>query len=160
MRLPILAALLTAAVLPAEIGAQAVSDEKLTVNQLIVYGEDPCPPSTNEEITVCARKPEDERFRIPETLRGDPDDPKNETWTEKAEALEYVGLSGIGSCSPIGSGGASGCFQQLVRQAKAEQATGDTVNWTRLVEEAREERLSRIDAASERAEEALKQDEQ
>jgi hypothetical protein len=41
----------------------ATSGEK--VNQLIIYGDDPCPASNAGEITVCARKDESERFRIP-----------------------------------------------------------------------------------------------
>ena len=36
--------------------AQDAPGEK--VNQLIIYGDDPCPPSQGGEITVCARKPE------------------------------------------------------------------------------------------------------
>ena len=39
------------------------------VNEIIVYGTDPCPRSTDDEVVVCARKPEAERFRIPERLR-------------------------------------------------------------------------------------------
>ena len=31
------------------------------INQLIVYGDDPCPQSSANEITVCARKDETER---------------------------------------------------------------------------------------------------
>ncbi len=47
---------------------------------MIVYGDDACPPSTDDTIVVCARKPEGERYRIPEVLRGDPNDPKNQAW--------------------------------------------------------------------------------
>ncbi|MFN3387623.1 MAG: hypothetical protein ACK40O_01725 [Allosphingosinicella sp.] len=119
------------------------------INQLIVYGEDPCPPSTEEEITVCARKPDSERYRIPEDLRDDPNDPRNDTWSERATELQYVGRTGIGSCSPVGPGGATGCFNEIVRQARAERAASDSVNWNRLIEEARQERLSRIDAEAE-----------
>ncbi|MFN3458776.1 MAG: hypothetical protein ACK4Z8_14475, partial [Novosphingobium sp.] len=42
------------------------------VNQLIVYGDDPCPKSEGNTITVCARKDEQERFRIPKPLRDNP----------------------------------------------------------------------------------------
>ena len=35
------------------------------VNQLIIYGNDECPVSADDTITVCARKAEAERFRIP-----------------------------------------------------------------------------------------------
>ena len=123
------------------------------INTLIVYGDDPCPPSTEEEIIVCARKPEGERYRIPEDLRDDPNDPRNESWSEKATELQYVGRTGIGSCSPVGPGGASGCFNDIVRRAREERASSDSVNWDRLIEQARQERLGRIDEQAE-AEEA------
>jgi hypothetical protein len=131
--------------------------EDVKVNQLIVYGSDPCPVSTEDEITVCARRPEDDRYRIPEPLRDDPNDPQSNSWVVRAEALEYVGRTGIGSCTPVGPGGGIGCFQQLVRQARAERATSDEVNWTRLVEEARQERLGRIDEESERLEQEIRE---
>jgi hypothetical protein len=124
--------------------AAAAGNER--INQLIIYGDDPCPQSSEEQINVCARKPETERYRIPEALRGNPNDPANQAWATKATELQYVGRSGIGSCSPVGSGGASGCFNNLVRQARAERAGRDEVNWDRLIDQARQERLGRIDA--------------
>jgi hypothetical protein len=123
------------------------------ISALVVYGDDPCPPSTNDTIVVCARKPDSERFRIPEILRGDPNDPKNQAWAERATALEYAGRSGIGSCSTVGPGGASGCFNQIVREARAERRAADEVNWNALIEQARRERLGKIDEQAE-AEEA------
>ena len=48
------------------------------VNQLIVYGNDPCPRSEGATITVCARKDEEERFRIPKPLRDNPSAPGNQ----------------------------------------------------------------------------------
>ena len=145
MKLALLAAGAVAALAPAALAQPtAAADER--INQLIVYGDDPCPASTNDEITVCARKPENERFRIPEALRGNPNDPANQAWATRATALEYAGRGGIGSCSPVGPGGASGCFNDIVRQARAERAGRDSVNWERLIEQARQERLGRIDA--------------
>jgi hypothetical protein len=123
--------------------AQAVAEAR--VNQLIVYGADPCPPSTEEEITVCFREDEGNRFRIPRNLRDDPNDTANQAWGARATELQYVGRSGIGSCSPTGPGGMIGCYNDLVRQARAERAGRDSVNWNRLIEEARQERLSKID---------------
>ena len=123
------------------------------INQLIVYGEDPCPASTDDEIIVCARKPENERYRIPEVLRSDPNDPVNQSWANRATEMQYVGRTGIGSCSTVGPGGMIGCYNDLVRAARAERAGRDSVNWNRLIEEARQERLSKIDAQAE-AEEA------
>src|SRR5918996_799994 len=51
------------------------------VNQLIIYGDDPCPQSTSDEIIVCARLPEGDRYRIPPNLRENPEDPENQSWT-------------------------------------------------------------------------------
>ncbi|MEA1013881.1 hypothetical protein SH591_07420 [Sphingomonas sp. LY54] len=151
MKLLLLAATATAAALAAPAAAQSTPDDS-KVQALVVYGDDPCPASTEDTITVCARKPESERYRIPEPLRSDPNDPRNQTWTEKATELQYVGRSGIGSCSPVGPGGMIGCFEDVVRAARAERASSDSVNWNRLIEEARQERLSRIDAEAEAVE--------
>ncbi|MDQ4087517.1 MAG: hypothetical protein M3177_05855 [Pseudomonadota bacterium] len=124
------------------------------VNQLIIYGDDPCPPSTNEEIIVCARLPESDRYRIPPDLRENPEAPANQSWTSRAVELSYVGATGIGSCSPAGSGGSIGCFNQIVQQARAERAQAGAVNWNRLIEEAREERMRRISEEERQEEEA------
>jgi hypothetical protein len=155
MKLPLAAAaLLFASAGPA--AAQALPQgppAEPKISTMIVYGDDACPPSTGDTIVVCARKPEGERFRIPEALRGDPNDPKNQAWAERATALEYAGRTGIGSCTPVGPGGASGCFNQIVREARADRRTADDVNWNALIEAARRERLDRIDEQAE-AEEA------
>lgn len=125
--------------------AAPTGPEDIKVNQLIIYGDDACPPSTENEIIVCARRPEGDRFRIPENLR-ERDDPRNESWANRAVELSYVGRTGTGSCSPAGPGGWTGCFGQLLNQARLERENRDEVNWNQLIEEARQERLSRIDA--------------
>ena len=40
-----------------------------SVAEIIVYGTDPCPRSTDDQVVVCARRPENERYRIPEKYR-------------------------------------------------------------------------------------------
>ncbi len=90
-------------------------------NVLVVFGTDPCPTSNGEEIVVCARLPEDERYRIPAPLRGSRDLSADESWRSRAQALEYVGASGTMSCSPVGAGGFTGCTQELLRAARAER---------------------------------------
>jgi hypothetical protein len=115
------------------------------VNQLIVYGDDPCPPSTGDEITVCARKDEAERYRIPEPLRETPSI-RNEAWTNRVVAYETVGAKGTLSCSPVGPGGSTGCTQKLVQAAFAEKESSSEVRFSQLIEAEREKRLSTIDA--------------
>ena len=58
--------------------AAAPTTEK--VNLVIVYGDDACPQSQGDDIVVCARKGEEERYRIPEPLRGDPNEPSKQAW--------------------------------------------------------------------------------
>jgi len=134
---------------PEAVAAQAgaSSSEEVPVNQIIVYGDDPCPGSTDDVINVCARLPEGDRFRIPPNLRNNPNDPSNQAWNTRATELSYVGAGGIGSCSATGPGGASGCFNQIVQQARAERRNNPSINWNQLIEQARQERLRRIDEA-------------
>ena len=114
------------------------------VNQLIVYGEDSCPQSTDDTITVCARKDEGERFRIPEALRTSAS-PQNEAWNNKVLAYERVGRTGTLSCSPVGGGGWTGCANRLIDTAYAEKATGEDVQFSKLIQAEREKRLSTLD---------------
>ena len=65
-----LAALLLAAAVPANAtdGARNSPPPRKAV-QVDVFGDDPCPKGVGDEIVVCARLPESERFRIPAPLR-------------------------------------------------------------------------------------------
>ncbi len=124
--------------------ASAQDDAGDKVNMVIVYGEDRCPQSTEGEIVVCAKKPESERYRIPEELRYS-DDPANTSWTRTVESMELVDAGGLHSCSPVGPGGITGCTQQLIQQAYGEKATAPSVRFGQLIDAARAERLSTID---------------
>lgn len=126
-------------------GARATGADDGKVNLTIVYGDDPCPESDSGEIIVCARKPEEERYRIPEVLR-DVDRPQSEAWTNKVLAYETVGRSGPMSCSPVGFFGATGCFQQFMDRYRAERANAPEARYERLIEAERQKRLAKIDA--------------
>lgn len=97
-----------------------------TVRRVVVYGNDPCPEGSGGEIVVCARRPENDRYRIPEELRTAEPDPQSDSWAERAESLEYVGQSGIQSCSPVGPGGATGCLDDLLTRWRAARDSRDT----------------------------------
>lgn len=133
---------------PVQEQAPAAQPASERVNLVIVYGDDPCPQSQGSDIVVCARKGEEERYRIPEPLRGDPNQPSHQAWGERVKSMEYVGRSGTESCSPVGGGGATGCFAQLARVAKLERQAANNASWKDLVEAERARRLSTIDADS------------
>ncbi len=145
MKTGTLAALLligTAFAVPAS--AQNSAGDKVV--QKIVYGNEECEPSTNpNEIVVCMRMDEQERYRIPENLRSDPNSIANTAWTERVRSMETVGNFGTDSCSPVGAGGFTGCTQSLVQAARLEKKSSEEAVAGRLIEEERQRRLSNID---------------
>lgn len=135
-------ALLVAALWPAAASAQGADEPK--VNQLIIYGKDKCPPSTDTEITVCARLDESERYRIPEDLRQQ-SGPENTAWVNRVKSFEAVGNFGPLSCTPIGAGGEFGCTEKMIAAAYAEKANSSSVRFAELISQARQERLAKLD---------------
>ncbi len=153
-RLPLFALILagSAAAMPAT-AQQSVDAEK--INQVIVYGNDKCEQSSPDEIVVCNRLPETERYRVPPMLRGNPLDVRNEAWANKVVALERVGRFGTDSCSPTGLGGFTGCTQALVAGAKAERKAADKTDWQAMIADERAKRIAGIDAAADEVEAAV-----
>jgi len=104
--------------------AAAQSDR---IAKVIVYGNDPCPTSADgQEVVICARRPERERYRIPKELRDRRNGGENPSWAERAQSLEYVGRTGAQSCSTVGPGGFTGCFNQMVRAYRKDRSQGTT----------------------------------
>lgn len=94
---------------------------------LTIYGNDKCPTNASgEEIVVCYRRPEAERFRIPKEFRESlVIAPENQSWAARAQGVMDVGSrTGTGSCSASGPGGWTGCWQQQMRAIRAENAEG------------------------------------
>ena len=120
-KLPItLAAAVGLAVGLAALPAPALAQEE-RINEIIVYGTDPCPRSTDDEVVVCARKPEAERYRIPERFRTGGSRQSRQAWARNAKSFETVGATGINSCSAVGPAGQTGCLQQIIDQAREER---------------------------------------
>jgi hypothetical protein len=104
--------------------AAAQSDR---IAKVIVYGSDPCPSSADgQEVVICARRPERERYRIPKELRDRRNGGENPSWAERAESLEYVGRSGAQSCSTVGPGGFTGCYNQMARAWRKDRSKTST----------------------------------
>jgi len=122
-KLPFLTAAATGLLLtlPATVAPVPAAAQNGRISEIIVYGTDPCPRSTDDEVVVCARKPESERYRIPERLRSSGSRQSRESWANKAIAFETYGRTGINSCSPVGPAGFTGCAQQLIDSAFKER---------------------------------------
>jgi hypothetical protein len=102
--------------------AEAQADGPTRQINLTVYGADRCPEAREDEIVVCARRPEEERYRIPPRLREQRDQPSEISWQARNEVLEEDARQlRPDSCSVVGSGGMTGCQSALVRQWYAER---------------------------------------
>ena len=91
------------------------------IAEIIVYGDDPCPRSTDDQVVVCSRRPEVERYRIPRSLRQSGTRQEMQSWAVRSQNLETVGATGINSCSAVGPAGYTGCLQRLIKQSNGER---------------------------------------
>jgi hypothetical protein len=116
--------LLAAALLLAAVPAAAQDETHAPQGELaertstaIVYGDEACPKAEEDEIVICARRPEGDRYRIPKELRHKGDPLSETSWGARNELLEEAARANLpGSCSVVGSYGQSGCQRQFVDQ--------------------------------------------
>lgn len=96
------------------------------VRAVTVFGDDPCPkPASADEIVVCGRLSENERYRIPKEFRDDGRgaDAPSASWASRVRDVDAVNRVSLpGSCSVVGSYGQSGCTQQFIKIWQAERA--------------------------------------
>lgn len=150
-----LTALLAVGAAPS-VGAQETGAE--TIRQETVYGDDECSqPTSDDEIIVCVKLNEAERFRIPEILRGDPNSPANQAWATKIESIQRISKFGTDSCSPSGLGGFTGCTQELIDTAMAARRQDAKIDWSSAIAAERQKRIDAIDANARSAEQAYQE---
>ncbi|MEG3122800.1 hypothetical protein [Sphingomonas sp. GB1N7] len=83
---------------------------------------DPCPKGAADEIIVCGTL--DDPYRIPKNLRERKPSAVSQSWVNRAATLDDVGREAGGlpnTCSPVGSGGQTGCTTKLLRDYTAEK---------------------------------------
>jgi len=137
------AAALAAAIAAASPAAAQSADEK--INMVIAYSEAECPVAQPGEVVVCEILVEEERYRIPSNLRYSTD-PANQSLARQVDQIKYVGDFGAMSCEPAGAGGFTGCNQKFVEAWARDRDEAEAVRFGQLIEKARAERLSTIDA--------------
>ncbi|HEY8433402.1 MAG TPA: hypothetical protein VIK68_02190 [Sphingomicrobium sp.] len=99
----------------------ATAQAQPNIAEIIVYGNDPCPRSTDDQVVVCARRPETERYRIPPNMRQSGTPQQMQSWAMRSKSLETAGNTGINSCSPVGPAGYTGCLEKLIKEARGER---------------------------------------
>lgn len=89
-----------------------------------------CPQSTGSEIVVCSTL--EQPYRIPKQFRDSgPIPAKNQAWGNRAATMDQVGRVAGGlpdTCSPVGSGGQSGCALATNRAWAAERRAQQDAN--------------------------------
>ncbi|GEB89353.1 hypothetical protein ZMO02_09900 [Zymomonas mobilis subsp. pomaceae] len=93
------------------------------VQSLVIYGNDLCPKGKGDEIIICARRPENERYRLPKRFRDQQKQKfSNGAWSTKVADLERTTSIGLPtSCTTSNSNGLSGCYHQFIMDARAER---------------------------------------
>ena len=124
--------LLAAALLLAPAAALAQAEEGRTperVRSVTITGDQTCPESTADEVVVCSRIDPDEQYRIPKQLRNTAEPAaQNQSWVNRTAAADEVGRVAGGlpdTCSPVGTGGQSGCTQMWARAYAAEKKAAE-----------------------------------
>ena len=95
----------------------ASSNPPQRIRNVMLREGEKCPEANGDEIVVCGRLDPDEIYRIPEEFRQPRFDPANNAWTNRAQTIMDVNRAGLpNSCSPVGTGGQTGCNQQMLDQ--------------------------------------------
>lgn len=100
--------------------AEIAASSKQTID-LIVYGDDTCPQGEGDEIVVCARQPETERYRIPKKLRDKSVLSGSESWTSRIADIEDTQRDSLPTGCGVVTIIAAGCFAKVMRQWRAER---------------------------------------
>ena len=92
-----------------------------STSEIIVYGNDPCPRSTDDQSSSAPAGRRAERYRLPEDQQRRARAQQTRVLgAASSQALTTVGATGTGSCSPVGPGGYTGCLDPGDQQASAE----------------------------------------
>ena len=115
--------LILAATLVASPALAAAQDAPQRIRNVQITKGQACPKREAGEVVVCSTM--EEPYRIPSQLRDDgPVPAANESWVNRAADVDQTSRVAAGlpdTCSPIGTGGQSGCFQAQARQWAAEK---------------------------------------
>ena len=121
MRFPLI---LVLAVIPGAAAAQeaGTSQPPQRIRNVAIQRGEPCPKATGDEVVVCTTIVEP--YRIPGPLRRDEPSAANQSWVNRTAYADGVGRRAGGlpdTCSPVGTGGQTGCALTWNRAYGAEK---------------------------------------
>jgi hypothetical protein len=118
-----MALLMTPGALAAQSDVQAETGKPpQRIRSVTLTAGERCPPSTGDEVVVCYQG--GNPYRIPPGLRESAPSAANQSWVNRASSLDQVSRVAGGlpdTCSPIGTGGQSGCAQAANRAYAADK---------------------------------------
>lgn len=118
---------------PAVVQAQAEGGQPpQRVRSVTLNKGQSCPKATGDEVVVCHTL--EEPYRIPKALRNDgPIPAAGQSWVNRAATVDQTSRVAGGlpdTCSPVGTGGQSGCSllrnQQWAAEKRAEARAAET----------------------------------
>jgi hypothetical protein len=99
------------------------------IRNVQLTGNEKCPEAQGDEIVVCSKISPQEQYRIPKELRnGENIAPANQAWTNRVAVADQVGREAGGlpdTCSPVGTGGQSGCALKMNKAYAAEKRAAE-----------------------------------
>ena len=104
---------------PAEAAAPAASSQRMI--SVTVYGSDACPQGQGDEIVVCARLTESERYRIHKKLRDKRTPPGSESWASRVAYNEDTQRDALPTGCGVLSTTAFGCLAKALREWRGER---------------------------------------
>ena len=112
--------------LPTALSAQQAPQR---IRNVQLTGEQKCPQSTADEIVVCSRIDPNEQYRIPKEMRNTAEPAaQNQAWANRTVTAETTSRAAAGlpnTCSPVGTGGQTGCAQMYARAWAAERRAAE-----------------------------------
>ncbi len=101
------------------------------IRSVTLVGDQKCPVAESpDEVVVCARMSPDEQYRIPKELRNEgPVEVQRQSWAAKTDRMDEIAREAGGlpdTCSPVGSGGQTGCTKVMLERYRADVRNGNT----------------------------------
>ena len=124
MSLPAVAIAQTAPASTSEVKQAESGKPPARIRNVQLTASEKCPEAVGDEVVVCSVIVDP--YRIPKALRNPPKkDAASQSWVNRAATMDEVGRRAGGlpdTCSPVGSGGQTGCTAQMLQQSAAEKA--------------------------------------